>query len=338
MAVDALSREVANDYKVVITGDGGDEVFGGYLTYKATELYRRVSRFLPAAAAQLLAQKLAQMATGGAKASAMYKAHRFLRAFGLAPAVAHFTWNGTWLPTNSAELLAEELRPLHPVEQAIEGLISRTRLLPSPELRSLQMADMLEYLPNDILTKMDRLTMAHGLESRAPFLNPGMAEFGMALQAREKVRLCGQSKRLLRALAERTFPNQISAAKKQGFSIPVHHWLRHEMRDSLELFLSRDRLACMPFLDSAAVIAQKERHLAKTADLGFELWGLMALSAWWHQHNRRTARRGVDLLEPKRVSFPPFHSQKSANLISADPGKAWVAHLSDATCPGSHLQ
>jgi asparagine synthase (glutamine-hydrolysing) len=315
LAVDALACEVAADYKVVISGDGGDELFGGYLTYQATALYRLLHRLVPAAGAHFLVDRLAR-ATDGAKVSAAFKARRFLRAWGQPPAVAHFTWNGTWLPDEAVDLLAPELRPDRPVDAAVAGLVARSRLTTSPRLRALQMADMREYLPNDILTKVDRITMAHGLESRAPFLNPMMAEFGVALEDHEKIRLGGKPKRLLRAAAARIFPQQISAAKKQGFSIPVHAWLRREMRESLELFLSRERLGAVPFLDADEVLAQKDRHLAGAAELGFELWGLMALSAWWQNHRRPLPTSRGERADVTRLALPPFDQATTPSRLA----------------------
>jgi len=314
VAVDALSREVAREYKVVISGDGGDELFGGYLTYKATALYRSMHRFAPAAGMRQLANWLSQRSASGTKVSTGYKVQRFLRAWGSSPALAHFTWNGTWLPEQASDIMAGEIRS-DAARQAIDQLISR--LAPSPDLRSLQMADMQEYLPHDILTKVDRVTMAQGLECRAPLLNPAVAEFGVELEASEKTRMLGKSKRLLRALARRIFPKEISAAKKQGFSIPVHTWLRDEMRDSLEHFLSRDRLAGTPFLDSSAVLARKDQHLAGKADLGFELWGLMVVSAWWRHHSRRPILAPPDRGDMRRITFAPCHQALTSNSMSS---------------------
>jgi asparagine synthase (glutamine-hydrolysing) len=316
VALDALSREVAKDYKVVISGDGGDEVFGGYLTYKATAIYQRLYRLIPGAPIRLFARYLAQPAAGRGKVSLAYKVQRFARAWGYPPAVAHFTWNGSWLPEDVFQLLAPELRADHPEQQAIDSLISRAQLGTSPDLRLLQMADMREYLPQDILTKVDRITMAHGVENRAPFLNPALAEFGVALDSDQKITLHGTPKRLLRGLARRVFPNEISGAKKQGFSIPIHAWLRHQMRDCLELFLSRDRIDSIPSLDSSAILKQKERHLAGEADLGFELWGLMALSAWWMHHNRRPVTAMPKHNDMKRMAFPTWDARLTRNPMS----------------------
>jgi asparagine synthase (glutamine-hydrolysing) len=302
--VDALARDVARDYKVAISGDGGDELFGGYLTYQATALYRRIHKF-PGAPMRRIAGWLAGKSVGTGKVSLPYQAHRFLRAWGLPPGLAHFTWNGAWLPHDASSLLAPALRSERSVERAVEALLARAELPDAPDLRSLQMADMREYLPHDILTKVDRMTMAHGLESRAPFLNPAVAEFGVTLQSREKLGVRGKPKRILRALAARIFPPEISTAKKQGFSIPVHAWLRSQMRDSLETFLSRERLRAMPFLDADSVLAKKAQHLGGKADLGFELWGLMALSAWWQQRMHGPAASGHPRADMTQFTPPP---------------------------------
>lgn len=293
VAVDALAREVAKDYKVALSGDGGDELFAGYLTYKATEYFKLLRMIVPPALVAPLRSWLGRLSVGGGKVTTAYKLQRFLRAWALTPAMAHFSWNGAWLPADANSLLAPSLRDKSVVDRAAERLISRLSISPDADLRSLQIADATEYLPNDILTKVDRVTMSHGLESRAPFLNPTLAEFGIALDEGEKNGLWGPPKKILRTLARRTFPPEISQAKKQGFSIPVHSWLRSEMRESLETYISVEALDKMPFLDRDAVLARKQDHLSGRTELGFELWGLMALSAWWSQQTdrSRTARR-----------------------------------------------
>jgi asparagine synthase (glutamine-hydrolysing) len=309
VALDALSRVVAEDYKVAMSGDGGDELFGGYLTYQATALYRYLSYAAPAGAMRSLARVLGRLTVNTGKVSALYRAMRFLRAWGLAPGAAHFTWNGAWLADDALTLLSPDLRITNPPQQALDQLLHQSNLDDKQDLRSLQIADMLNYLPNDILTKVDRTTMAYGVETRAPFLNPTLAEFGLALDDAEKVgHLHGRPKRILRALAARVFPKEISAAKKQGFSVPIHQWLRKEMRAVLEVVLSKEALARMPFIDPDAVAARKVQHVSGTADLGFELWGVMVLSTWWSHHASRLPTRKTPAMPIRRIEFPAIEA------------------------------
>jgi asparagine synthase (glutamine-hydrolysing) len=282
VAVWYLAQRTAQDFKVVITGDGGDELFGGYLTYQASRLYAVLHRYLPSSLLKLIAWPFDRLSAGDGKVAATYKAQRFARAFGLSPGLAHMTWNGAFMPREARALIAPEFRGSDSF-LPLERLISEHQMPASPALRDLQRLDALEYLPNDILAKVDRVTMAHGLESRAPFLSPEVAEFGLALPEALKLQWSGRPKRVLRSLASATLGPEIGAANKKGFSIPVHRWLRGAMRDSLEASLGTEAIAGLPFLDAKAVAALCDQHVSGRAQLGFELWGLMALSAWWRQ-------------------------------------------------------
>jgi asparagine synthase (glutamine-hydrolysing) len=286
LAVWALSKAVARDYKVVVTGDGGDEVFGGYLTYKATRLHQMLSRF----AGRPLRERLAALArfvpVGDGKVPASYKLMRFLRALHLPAGEAHFTWNGTWLPDDAARLMIGG-GGTAPIEGTLHAMAARHQMDGELNLAVLQRADARDYLPNDILVKVDRMTMAHGLEARAPFLIPDVAEFGLALPDALKLTTFGQPKRILRRLAADIYGAEIGFATKQGFSIPVHRWIRGPMRDIVEDLLSAVSLARLGVIRVQAVLDAKERHMQGRAQLGFELWGLMVLVAW---HRTRIER------------------------------------------------
>jgi asparagine synthase (glutamine-hydrolysing) len=150
-------------------------------------------------------------------------------------------------------------------------------------LTHLQRLDLTNYLPCDILTKVDRMTMAHGLESRTPFLHPEIIEFGLSLPQKYKISHQGQLNYILRVLAEQKFGKPVASAKKQGFSVPLHRWLRHEARDLLLDCLSPSNLAALPFLNGSQVLKAVDAHLKGKQQLGFELWGLMVLVTWYHQ-------------------------------------------------------
>jgi asparagine synthase (glutamine-hydrolysing) len=168
----------------------------------------------------------------------------------------------------------------------------RHRLIrPDPTLGQLQRADIDDYLANDILVKSDRMSMAHGLEVRSPFLHPRLAEFGLRLPGRLKAGLFGSGKRVLRALATRCYGINVAAAKKQGFSLPVHTWLRGPARFLLDDLLSSKSLTHLPMLNARTISTACADHVAGRRSYGFELWGLMVLVAWHREQiqKQRTA-------------------------------------------------
>ena len=146
----------------------------------------------------------------GMKVGADYKLHRFLRAMPMATNTAHFTWNGTWLP-DAAATFVRGAAAQAAAATALQRVADAHHLERHPSLASLQLADVREYLPNDILSKVDRATMAHGLESRAPLLNAGVAELALALP--DRLRVDGtRTKVLLRRLCARHFGPSHAAA------------------------------------------------------------------------------------------------------------------------------
>jgi asparagine synthase (glutamine-hydrolysing) len=279
MAVWSLARAAGRNLKVVLSGDGGDELFGGYLTYAASAWHERLQPLLPHTAWRALSRASGRLRVNDRdKVSHSYKLHRFLRGMPLPTREAHFTWNGTWLPEQAAAL-ANDDRLRAAAGRALQDVgASSNRVV---TMHDLQLADINDYLANDILAKVDRATMAHGLESRAPLLNKGVAELALALPL--DLRLKGTvTKYLLRELCARHYGRAHAYAPKQGFSIPVHTWLRHDGRALMTGLLERDRVDAIGWLDSAAVSGVVARHLAGAA-LGWELWGLMVLVAWFEE-------------------------------------------------------
>jgi asparagine synthase (glutamine-hydrolysing) len=304
VAVWTLTRETAKHFKVVISGDGGDELFGGYVTYRATALQERIVSRLPAALRRTMARLAHHIPVRDGKVTTGYKLLRFLRAASLSPGEAHFTWNGSFLPEDAARLLASP-------EAAAAARSVATRLAASsgldetPTLSLLQMADVRQYLANDILVKVDRMTMAHSLESRAPLLNHHLAELALPLTAWHQAPLTAPPKRLLRGLADRIYGPRISRAPKQGFSIPIHDWLRGRGRDLLLDLLSPTSLKSVELLDARSVNAVLDRFLRQNEPLGFEVWGLLVLVAW-HRLRIQFPRQALSGVVPDlpRFSFP----------------------------------
>jgi asparagine synthase (glutamine-hydrolysing) len=281
---------------VVLAGDGGDELFGGYLTYPATLWHASVTANLPAPIRRLMAAASARIPAGDGKVTIGYKLMRYLRAAALPPGEAHFSWNGTWLPDEGAELSANaEARAS--ARNALRWMAERHGLTGNISLQHLQRADVRDYLVNDILVKSDRMSMAHGLEVRAPFLDRDLAEFALRLPPDFKAGRTGQGKRLLRALARRTYGAEMAGAKKQGFSIPVHEWLRGPARPLVDDLLSPASIVSLSMLEGSKVARAVTDHMSRRRALGWELWGLMVLVAWH--------RRQIQSVPSVKVSSRP---------------------------------
>lgn len=281
-AVWSVSAAAAERVKVVLSGDGGDELFGGYLSYGATALHQTVTGMMPMPVRNLAGRLSGAVRVDPAvKVGLDEKLRRFLRALPLPAREAHFTWNGSWVPREAAGLVTSDA-----ARRAAAGAITalaEARLPLVPALLDLQLADVAEYLPNDILAKVDRSTMAHGLESRAPFLDRQCAEFGLSLPDEWKAPSRSRTKVLLRRLCARHFGESHAHAPKQGFSVPLHHWLRTAGRGTLTQVLDRDRVRAIGILDEAVVARAMADHLSGKRTIGWELWGLMVLVCWYEQ-------------------------------------------------------
>jgi len=307
LAVWTLARAVARDYKVAITGDGGDELFAGYLTYPASRLHGRVLTQLPLSLRCGLARAAGWIPVGSGKVTLGYKLRRLLRAANLPTAEAHFTWNGTWLPEDAANVAGPANGEA--ARRSLRDMATRHGLSARPSLADLQRADIADYLPNDILAKVDRMTMAHGLESRTPLLHPALVEFALRLPAALKLSPNGQSKWLLRKVTAGLLGQEVANAKKQGFSIPVHQWLRGPARDLVMHLLSPTTLEPIQQLNGPAVIKARDTHLSGRDQLGFELWGLMVLVAWYQARVLdRTAPTCASSVGLRQLQLAPYRN------------------------------
>jgi asparagine synthase (glutamine-hydrolysing) len=150
--------------------------------------------------------------------------------------------------------------------------------------------DMLLYLPEDILTKVDRASMAVGLESRAPFLDPRVVELAWSLPIEFKIH-GGRGKRILRDLLATYVPPALTDRPKMGFGVPIDSWLRGPLRDWAEALLDSRRLAAEGFLDPPAVRLVWEQHLAGASNRQYPLWAVLMFQAWLE---KESAQKSVE--------------------------------------------
>src|SRR5581483_8993488 len=233
-----VSKLAAEDVKVALSGEGGDELFGGYYTYVADRL---AERFGPVAAALRPVAEL--LPSSDAKASFDYKLKRFTRAAALPPLERHHAYKEIFSAEARAELTGR--RSAH---DPLAGYRERFAETEGHELVTrLQDVDFGLYLVDDLLTKTDRASMAWSLEARVPFMDTVVSNFAFSLRVRHKVR--GFSKKwLLRKAVERLLPAQIVHGRKRGFSIPAAAWLRGELEPFARETLSAETLRRQGFL------------------------------------------------------------------------------------------
>jgi asparagine synthase (glutamine-hydrolysing) len=281
-----VSELAASHVKVALSGEGGDELFGGYYTYAADLLALRVGRL--AAIARPLVERLP---SSNRKASLDYKAKRFVRGAALPPLERHHSWKEIFSPDLRAELTGRQTE-FDPVDLLRERYAETDGAEP---LARLQDVDLGLYLVDDLLVKTDRASMAHSLEARVPYLDPVVA--GLAQALRTKLKVSGlRKKRLLRKAAAPLLPRRIVYGRKRGFSIPAAAWLRGELEPFARDVLSAETLRRQGYFRPEAVERVLDRHVAGEEDLSRQLWGLLAFTLW---HERHVERRPGALREPR---------------------------------------
>lgn len=269
-----LSKLTRSHVTVALSGDGADELFGGYATYLA-DRYARSLRRVPPLARSLALKAARRLPVSDEKIGFDYKVQRMLSGSLLSPADAHFYWNGTFSESEKKRL---HLRNGHPSVgslmnnlpggAATDGFLNRYLLL-----------DQRYYLPDDILYKCDRMSMAHALEVRPPFLDHRIVEFAARLPEDFKIR-GGRLKLILRHLMKSRLPKPVLQRRKEGFDIPAHEWLRGVLRPLLLDTLTRDAVVQSNLFHWPEVESLIRTHLERRANLGYHLWGLLTLFLW----------------------------------------------------------
>jgi asparagine synthase (glutamine-hydrolysing) len=278
-----LSKMSRQHVTVALSGEGGDELLGGYLTYIADRwagLARRFPRF-----ARLAALKITQyLPVSDEKIGFEYKLKRFLEGSLLPPDRAHLYWNGTFSEAEKTSLFAgadpkylNDVLGMLPARSNSTGIPNRFLWL-----------DQLCFLPDDILYKTDRMSMAHALEVRPPFLDHRIVEFCASLPSELKIR-GSQRKYLLEELMKDKLPPGVLRRNKVGLDIPAHDWLRGPLRELLRDTLSVDAIERTKLFRPEVVQGFIRRHLERRGNFGFHLWGLMTLFLWLNKWQIQTA-------------------------------------------------
>jgi asparagine synthase (glutamine-hydrolysing) len=278
--VSAMTRQHVT---VALSGDGGDELFGGYNRYQLAQRFWRNLALVPRPIRHGLAQALRAL-----------PADRWSGLFNLLPAALRPAQAGDKLHKLASVLALDDIGAVY------RRLVTHWEpavLLPGVEepkgplwdetlgkdfrglLERMQYLDLVTYLPDDILTKVDRASMAVALEARIPLLDHRVVEFAWRIPRQSLIR-DGDSKWPLRQVLYRHVPPELVERPKMGFGIPLGEWLRGPLRDWAEALLSEKRLHDGGFLDAAQVRLAWEEHLSGQCNWQYPLWDVLMFEAW----------------------------------------------------------
>jgi asparagine synthase (glutamine-hydrolysing) len=273
-----LSKLCKKRCTVAFSGEGADEIFGGYLTYRANRIAASF-RNLPSAAIDLSLRALRVWPVSNEKISLEYKVKRLLQGSLMPSERAHVYWNGTFSEAEKATLLRI------PLPGTLADVLARLRAsLPGDGIAPFLEFDQQYYLPDDILVKSDRVSMAHAVEVRPPFLDHRIIEFAAGLPLDLKIRGARQ-KYLLKEVMRSKLPTAIVQREKIGFDIPAHDWFRGPLRAMLMETLASAEAEHSELFHFEAIRTYTQLHLNKRINIGYHLWGLIMLFLWMKRWN-----------------------------------------------------
>lgn len=279
-----VSQMAREHVTVALAGDGGDELFAGYDGYEAEALARRLGWATPSVVVRALDAVLSVIPPSDRKKGALNKAKRFVAGLARQPrTIGHYRWMTFLSPADKAELYTSrfqrhllEADPHRPVRDALGPL-------QDDWLNRELLADLRVYLADDILVKVDRMSMATSLETRAPFLDVGVMELALSMPSSLKYRN-GERKWILKQALKGIVPPEILTRRKEGFSIPMKQWLRHDLAPLMDSLLSPSRLATRGLIDSSTVARLIASHKSGRENHAHVLFPLMVFEHWADAH------------------------------------------------------
>ncbi|MGD9723846.1 MAG: asparagine synthase (glutamine-hydrolyzing) [Pirellulales bacterium] len=278
-----VSRLTREHVTVALTGDGGDELFAGYLRYRAVRWAERLDllpTWLRGSVARGLGTTLSRRRR---QRSLLRRVGRFAAALGERPERRYYEWMSMFNEARRAELYSDAFVAQLPGADPFDFLGQAfTRSPHRDAVTRASLTDLVTYLPCDLLTKVDIASMANSLECRAPFLDHRLVELAARMPIGYKLHR-GRGKRILRAAFPELLPDTLVRRPKKGFGVPLEHWFRHELRDYARQVLLDSRATSRGYFQTEAVSRLLDEHEAGAFDHSYRLWGLLMLELWHRQ-------------------------------------------------------
>jgi asparagine synthase (glutamine-hydrolysing) len=282
-----LVSKMAREYvTVVLSGDGGDELFGGYDTYKADQFFNRYQKFPPFMRNGLVTKFIELLPPTTKKKGLINKIKRFVEGTKL-PADLHHTRWMIFLQEAEKELLYTNDMTSGLVEKDyykfIRHYFSNASYCKDDETNQQMYVDIKTYLVDDILVKVDRMSMATSLEARTPFLDYRFVELCATLPSSLKLR-GKRTKYILKKAMEDILPYDILYRGKEGFSIPIKNWLKKDLKPMMMEMLAPEKIKREGFFDVNYIERLKHEHLKGHQNHSHRLWALMMFGYWYDKY------------------------------------------------------
>ena len=275
-----LSRFVRKHVTVALGGDGGDEIFAGYPMYyahKVSDVYNGIPQFLRSG---LIEPFVNNLPVSNKNLSFDYKAKRFVRASKYDLVTRHHSFFGSFSLGEQQNVLSKDVlaQTSNDIYRDAKDLLKICDA--ANEIEQMQFLDLNFYLAEDILTKVDRASMAVSLEVRAPFLDPRIAEFAASIPLEYKLK-GSQGKYILKKAMENLLPKNILHRPKKGFGIPIAEWLKGRLNPLMRELLAPDRLKKQGLFNEKFVQKLIKEHETNLASHHKQLWTLLVFQLWY---------------------------------------------------------
>jgi asparagine synthase (glutamine-hydrolysing) len=276
-----VSRETRKHVTVALNGDGGDESFAGYERHVAMKLAEIYHRFPQKLRSLLIEKPFELLPVSETKRSRIRDLKRFLQAASLKTKERYFRWMSTFDCQAKSEIYTKDFAQLisrHDAGYFLEKWFNSANGLGI--LDTVLFTDLMTYLPNDLLVKVDIASMAVSLEARSPFLDHKLIEFAASLP--EDLKTKGfETKSLLKVVASRLVPKEAIYRRKMGFGVPIGKWFREDLKNFVQETLLSERALKRNILKPEVVKRYVTEHIEGKKDYAFQLWTLLMLELWF---------------------------------------------------------
>ena len=274
-----LCQLAARHVKVVLGGDGSDELFAGYPSFQAHKVVQKLS-FLPIGWRDWLGRLVRRLPVSHHYASAEFLMQQFLKGLGLSPEVRFLLWMGYYGNAEKKQLFSTDLQQQLLREDPFEDIARYVRQSGLVgDFQRLQYLCLKLYFQDDILLKVDRASMAHSLEVRVPYMDRDLVDYACRIQPFYKLKGL-TTKYVLKRAVRGLLPNDIIHRRKAGFMLPVAVWLTRDMRDTVEDFCSTAAVSKTGLFDAGFVRRILDEHFQHRRDHRKHIYPLLCLMAW----------------------------------------------------------